>query len=69
MFRKIRCVLICLFVAFCSVLIVKQHIFYPQPVQTQYDLHDVVSIGPLSLQVENVEIYSVHDFFEKSLTL
>lgn len=64
MFRKIRCVLICLFVAFCSVLIVKQHIFYPQPVHTQYGLHDVVSIGPLSLQVENVETYSVHDFSE-----
>ena len=64
MFRKICYLFVCLFVVFSSVLIVKQHVFYPQPVQTQYDLHDVVLIGPLSLQVEKVETYSVHDFSE-----
>lgn len=62
MLKKIRCLLICLFVGICSVLILKQHIFYPQPVRTQYATQEVVSIGPISLQVEKVKTYSIREF-------
>lgn len=62
MLKKIIIGVVTVFFAFCSILIVKQHIRYPRGTQVVYAMQEPFTIGPFQLEVTDVEGLSLTEF-------